>query len=57
MIREGTQSTVAREHVHGSIVSALEDDSLWSCIYSGLVWSNALVWGVAAVIFVFVVSN
>lgn len=46
-------SEARRQMVHGPLL--LEDDNLWSCIYSGLVWSNALVWGVAAVIAVFVI--
>ncbi|AIT81629.1 hypothetical protein [Novosphingobium pentaromativorans] len=45
-----------RQHVHGPL-QALNDDNLWRSIYSGLVWSNAAMWGVAAVIAAFVISH
>lgn len=39
----------------GKIEPILADDTIWSCIRSGLGWMAAAVWGVAAVIAVFVV--
>lgn len=46
-----------RQHVHGPLISAFKDDGIWRSIYSGLVWSNAAMWGAAAVIAAFVISH
>lgn len=50
------QPSALREHHYGPL-QALEDDSVWSCIRSGLIWTNALVWGVAAVIAIIVMGQ
>lgn len=41
----------------GRIEPLLEDDTIWSCIHTGLGWTVAAVWGVAAVIAVFVIGG
>ncbi|CDO38951.1 hypothetical protein [Novosphingobium sp. KN65.2] len=62
-ITHGTYADRAREHVYGPLVTdeprlfdILKNDSVWSSLYSGLIWSNAVVWGVAAALF-FMVSH
>jgi hypothetical protein len=50
------QTEARRQHIHGPLVSLIEDDATWSRIHTGMVWLAAIVWVPLATIILSIVS-